>query len=250
MAKLIVGILIGLIVGGGLTFYMFVGVPRASQIPGTPIQPPDPNGAGGTAQIVLKQEFFNEVLGAIFRDTKGPSFQLASAGEADTGRMEIQHAMFQDKPPCDSRITILKEGSGVQTGLHLDNNRISGPLAFSGNYNSAFGCLQFTGWAQTNLELRFDKAQQVVLGNVNVETVNLDGVNPLLTGLITPIVQSTLNSRVNPVRILDGKQIAIDVPIASTGGKLQASVSDVRADLKDNALNLYVVYAFSGSPTP
>jgi hypothetical protein len=82
---------------------------------------------------------------------------------------------------------------------------------------------------------------------VNVETVNLDGVNPLISGIVTPLVQSTLNSRVNPIKIIDGKQIAIDLPIVSSGGKLQGSVDDVRADLSDNALNLYISYAFSGA---
>lgn len=247
MAKIIIGIIIGLIVGGAATFYTFVSVPRAAQLPGTRIQPPDANSSAGTAQIVLKQEFFNEVLGAIFRDMPDPAFPLASTGSADSGGPRIEYAAFQEQAPCDSRINILEEGSGVRTGLQLDNNRVSAPLAFSGGYNSPIGCFRFTGWAQANLELRFDKEQQLVLGNINVETVNLDGVNPLLNGFVTPLVQSTLNNRVNPIRILDGKQIAVDLPIASTNGRLRANVEDVHADLKDNALNLYVVYAFSGS---
>lgn len=247
MAKLIIGILIGIVLGGGLTFYMFAGVPRAAQKPGAPVQPPDPTKTSSAAQIVIKQDFFNEVLGTIFRDMKSPTFQLAEDTRPNNGEVRLENAAFQDQA-CSSQISILKEGSGVQTGLRLDNNRISGPLAFSGSYNSVFGCTKFTGWTNASLELRFDKAQQMVYGNINVETVNLDGVNPLLNGLVTPLVQSTLNTRVNPVKIIDGKQIAIDVPIASTGGKLQGSVNDVRADLSENALNLYITYDFTGAP--
>lgn len=249
MGKLVIGLVVGLLVGGALIFFLFVGVPRAAQTPGRLVQAPDAEMPAGSAQIVLRQAFFNEVLTAIFRDMNDPAFLLGSASidphESETGP---RLAAFQDAPTCDGRITILPEGSGVQTALRFENNRISAPLAFSGNYSSPFGCIQFTGWAQTNLELRFDAAEQAVVGRINIETVNLDGVNPIISGFVTPIVQTTLNNRVNPIQILQGKQIAVDAPIASTGGRLRANVTDVRAEFRDHALNLYVIYAFSGGP--
>jgi hypothetical protein len=230
MARLIVGLLIGLVLGGALTFYFFVGVPQAVRAPGTPIQPPDPNGLPpGTAQIVLRQQYVNDALGTIFQDMKPPSFPLGSASG-----------------DCEGRITIQQEGSGVQTGVSLENGKITAPLAFTGSYASPFGCTRFSGWAQSNFEMRFDAQSQTVFGQINVETVNLDGVNPIISALVTPLVQSTLNTRVNPVRIIDGRQIAIDLPIIAADGNLQAAVKDVRAEVKDRALNLYVIYDFSG----
>ncbi len=248
MAKLIIGLLLGVVLGGALTFFIFVGVPRASQAPGTLILPPDPANPKSSAQIVLNQELFNQVLTTIFRDINEPSFPLAFDPTASRGPA-YEHANFQDPQPCEGTIKILAEGSGVRSGLKLEDGRISAPLAFSGSYNSPFGCLHFTGWTQANLELRFDKEQQAVYGRVNVETVNLDGVNPIFGGFITPLVQSTINNRVNPIQIIQGGQLAVDMPIASSGGKLQAVVEDVRAEIKENALNLYVTYSFSGSPT-
>ncbi len=57
---LIIGLVIGLILGGVLTFYYFVGAPSAAQVPGEPIQTPDPNGSpAGTATVVLNQQFFD-----------------------------------------------------------------------------------------------------------------------------------------------------------------------------------------------
>jgi hypothetical protein len=47
---------------------------------------------------------------------------------------------------------------------------------------------------------------------------------------------------------LQGKQLALNFPIAATGGTLQANVKDVRSEVKDNALNLYVIYDFAGKP--
>lgn len=250
MGKIIIGLLIGLILGGVVTFYLFVGVPRAAQVPGAPILPPDANGTPpGTAQIVLKQEFFNNVLQTIFRDMNAPAFPLNLTGENRTQNSEMQsYALLQNSNQCDGKITLLPEGSGVQTSLRFDNNRIAAPLAFSGSTSVLGNCVQFAGWAQANLELRFDASQQNVVGQINVETVNLDGVSPLIGGFVTPLVQSTLNGRVNPIQILQGKQIALSLPIAATNGNLQATVKDVRAEVKDNALNLYVIYDFNGKP--
>jgi hypothetical protein len=232
MPRLIVGLLIGILLGGALTFYFFVGVPRASAPPGSPILPPDPNGLPmGAAQIVLRQQFLNEALGTIFKEMNPPAFPLSDPS-AD----------------CEGRITVQQEGSGVQTGVSFENDRITAPLAFTGSYASPFGCLRFSGWAQSNFEIRFDQASQLVFGQINVETVNLDGVNPVMSALVTPLVQSTLNTRVNPVRILDGRQIAINLPVAASNANLQAVVTDVRAEVKDRALSLYVVYDFTGGP--
>ncbi len=230
MGRLVIGLLIGFVLGGAVVFYLFVGVPKAVIAPGTPIQAPDPGGVPpGAAQIVLRQQFFNEVLGTIFQEMNAPAFPLSER----TG-------------DCEGRIIIQQQGSGVQTGVNFDNGKISAPLAFTGSYASPVGCLRFTGWAQSNFEMRFDAQNQVVFGQINVETVNLDGVNPVVSALVTPIVQSTLNTRVNPVRLIDGRQVAVDLPIAAANGNLKAAVTDVRAEVKDNALNLYVIYDFAG----
>jgi hypothetical protein len=233
MGRVLIGALIGLILGGVTTFFIFVGVPRAGSTPGAPIQKPDSNGVPpGTAQIVLREQFFNDVLGTIFTEMNPPSYALGPQGGAE----------------CSGTLTALPEGSGVKTGVRLDKNRLESPLAFRGSYNSPVGCVHFQGWAQSVMELRFDQTTQSVFGQLNVETVNLDGVNPIVNAVVTPLVQSTLNSRVNPIRILEGQQIAVDAPIASANANLKAAVKDVRAEVKDNALNLYVEYDFASGP--
>jgi hypothetical protein len=238
MARLVIGLLIGLALGAAGVFYLFVAVPKAVIAPGAPISPPDQaSQPAGTAQIVLRQEFFNDVLTSIFRDMNSPTFPLTLTGQPTA----------QDQG-CRSEITILREGSGVQTAVRFDNNTLSAPLAFSGSYNSMFGCFQFTGWAEAGMDLRYDAAAQAVYGQVNIKTVNLDGVNPVVGGFLTPLVQSTLNTRVNPVLIVDGRQIGVTVPIVATSSNLNAAVSDIRAEVKQNTLYLYVVYDFHGVP--
>lgn len=236
MGRVLIGLLIGLVAGGGLVYFTLIGVPQSEKRPGAVVKAPDPSGIPpGTAQVVIRQDLLNAALETIFKDLKPPTFPLGSAGDIS----------------CASNITILREGSGVQTSVQFENNRLNAPLAFSGSYNSAFGCFPFSGWAQSNLELRFDQNTQSVFGVVNVETINLDGVNPVVSGLITPIVQSTLNTQVNPIRIVEGRQLAVNLPITASDGNLKANVNDVRAEVKDNALNLYVIYDFgAGTLSP
>ena len=245
----ILGAVFGLLVGGGLIFYFFSGAPSAAQLPGEPIQSPDPNGLPtGTATVVLNQQFFDTVLGTIFSQMNAPAFPLNLTGQNnfDTEIKPEKIAFLQDNA-CDGKITLLPEGSGVKTGVRLENGKINAPLAFRGSYLVFGQCLQFAGWAQANLSLRYDQNQKDVFGQIQVETVNLDGVSPLASGFVTPLVQNTLNNRVNPITILKGNQIALNVPIAATDGTLNAQVKDVRAEIKENALNLYVSYDFTGS---
>jgi hypothetical protein len=249
MSKFIIGLFIGIVAGGALAFYLFVGVPRAARVPGELIKTQEAgNAPAGTATIVLRQEFFNEVLTAIFRDMNALAFPLNLTGENRAPNTESFALQPSSGGNCESNIILKPEGSGVQSSVRFENGTINAPLAFAGSYNIPFvGCTNFTGWAQTNLDLKFDAEQKAVFGQVNVQTVNLDGITPLASGVVTPLVQNTLNQRVNPIPILRGEQINLSLPVAAANGKLNAKVQDIRAEVKDNALNLYVIYDFRGT---
>ena len=248
----IIGAVLGLIIGGGFVFYLFGGAPRAAQLPGNPIQPPDPNGVpAGTASVVLNQQFFDTVLATIFRDMNAPAFPLNLTGRNNfdvAPRPQLaSFALQNNSGNCDGRIILQPTGSGATTGVRLENGKITAPLAFTGSTSIIGQCINFAGWAQANLALRYDETQQTVFGQINVETVNLDGVSPLISGFVTPLVQTTINNRVNPIVILRGQQIALNMPIAATEGTLKANVKDVRSEIKENALNLYVTFDFAGT---
>lgn len=246
----VIGAVLGLIVGGGLILYFIGGTPRAAQLPGVPMQTPDPNGSpAGTASVVLNQQFFDTVLATIFLDMNAPAFPLNLTGRNNfDATVKPQYASFAlQNGGCDGRIFLQPQGSGVTTGVRLENGKITAPLAFTGSTSILGQCINFAGWAQANLQLRYDEAQQTVFGQINVETVNLDGVVPIVSGLVTPLVQTTINNRVNPIVILRGQQIALNLPIAATDGILKASVKEVRSEIKENNLNLYVTYDFAGT---
>lgn len=232
----IIGTVLGLIIGGALILY-FMSARKTVAPAGVPIQAPDAQSTiQSTAVIQLKQEFFTPVIKSIFSEGNAPAFPLSLTGQAT------------DQPVNEitcGKITFKSEGGGINTAVRMENGKIFLPIAFSGNYNVVGSCFEFSGWSESSLELRFDESQQIVFGQITVQTVNLDGVSPLVSGLITPPVQSTINNRFNPVQILRGDQIALKVPIKSTDSILQGKVKDVRAEIKDNSLFLYITYDFS-----
>lgn len=247
--KYILTLLAGIVVGGLLVFFLLVGAPSAGRLPGAPVKPPEAGGdPPGTAVIVLDDRFFDTVLTTIFRDMNAPSFPLQltknqGVGLTDNGRLELTAL----QGGCPSAVTLLPEGSNVKTGVRIENGKILAPLAFSGSYDAPLvGCVKFTGWAQANLVLRFDEAQQAVFGQLNVEGVNVDGAPPVVGSVVTGLVQGAINQRVNPIQILQAHQLRLSVPVKASDGTLNAQVKDVRAKINNGSLELHITYQFNG----
>lgn len=229
---LIFGLIGGLLLGIGATLF-YLAPKSAEKLPGTPLKSPEANGIpAGTVALRLNQDFFGKVVESLFAD-KEPSFPLNLG------------ALSSSSADCTGTINLKKEGSGTQTAVVLENGQIIVPLAFNGKANVLGNCLQFNGAAQANLILNYDEASKNVLGQINVQNVNLDGVAPVAGALLVPVVQSTINQRINPLKILNTNQIALNLPIAATNSILDARVAQVTSDVKDNALNLYVTYNFA-----
>jgi hypothetical protein len=239
--------LLGGIVLGALLILFFLGAPRGKPMPGVPVRAPDPNSppAGGTALVTLDEKFFDALLGTIFRDMGGPSFRLSSMmKDAPAGSLEFIPAAFQGG--CPNVVVLAPEGSGTKTSVRFTGGKVIAPLAFSGSYNALGICLNFKGSAQATVELYFEQDKQTVYGRINVETVNLEGVPPGAGGVVTLFVQRAINERVNPLEVLRAPQLALNVPVEATGGMLKAQVKDVRAEVLDGSLRMYITYDFSG----
>ncbi|MGB9181916.1 MAG: hypothetical protein WCB68_21985 [Pyrinomonadaceae bacterium] len=245
-------LLLGLIVGA-LAVLFFLGPARAKAMPGAVVKAPDQGGdPPGTVVVALDEKFFDALLGTIFRDIGPPSFRLGRTKETE-GEAVIRYAAFQDGG-CTNTITLAPEGSNIKTGVRFAGGKMIAPLAFSGNYSvPVIGCTQFKGWAQANIDLRFDQGSQTVYGQVNVESVNLDNVNPLASGLITPFVQNVINQRVNPLEVLRPSQLNLALPVQASGGTLKTQVKDVRAEIQNGSetqggsLRMHITYEFNAN---
>jgi hypothetical protein len=156
----------------------------------------------------------------------------------------VQSIAFQSG--CNNAITLAPEGSNIKTTVKFAGGRISVPMAFSGSYGLLGNCMQFKGWADTTIQLRFDQASQNVFGQVNVEGVNLEGVNPLANNFVTVFVRNAIDQRVNPLEIIRGSQLQLAIPVKASNGAIKARVKDVRSEVVEGSLKLHITYEFSG----
>lgn len=238
--RYVVILLLGILLGGGAAIF-FLGAPRAQLMQGQAVQPPAQGGnPPGTVVIALEQSFIDAVLAATFSGLGTPTFQL---GQNRDGSERLEEALFQGG--CTNSITLLPEGSGVKTGVQLRNGNVNAPMAFTGSYNLA-GCMQFKGWAQSSIKLSFDQEKQTVFGYVTVEGVNLEGVNPIANTLVTSFVQGAINQRVNPLVLVSEPQLSLMIPVKASNGTVKARATDVRAEVLDGSLKLYLTYEFMG----
>lgn len=241
--RYVVVLLLGILLGAGVAMF-FMGAPSAKSVPGTAIRPPDPGGSPpATVVIALEQSFIDAVLATTFTGLGTPTFQLGRT-EVDTETTEqFTPALFQGG--CNNSITLLAEGSGVKTGVQFSNGNVMAPMAFTGSYNLA-GCIQFKGWAQSTIRLQFDQPKQTVYGYVDVQGVNLEGVNPLANNFVTAFVQGAINQRVNPLVLVSEQQLSLMIPVQGSNGVVKARAKDVRAEILEGALKLHLTYEFSG----
>jgi hypothetical protein len=240
--KYILLLVLGLIIGGAAAIFL-LGAPSAKTIPGTAVQAPPAGGdPPGTIVVSISNTFFDELLGTVFRDLPPPSFKLAGNAPAEGPR--LTQAAFQDG--CTNSVTLAAEGSNAKTQVQLANGKISAPLVFSGTYNFG-GCMQFKGWAQTTMQLSFEQSSQTLYGRLNVEGVNLEGLNPIASPFVTVFVRQAIDSKVNPIQLVRPQQLQLLIPVKASNGSVKAVVKDVRSDVQDGTLRLHITYDFSGA---
>lgn len=239
--KYVVVLILGVLLGAGVAIF-FLGVPPAKSAPGQEVRAPDQGGSPpATVVISMEQSFIDGLLATTFSGLGSPIFQLGRNQGDSVERVE--QAVFQGG--CTNSITLLPEGSGVKTGVQFRDGNIYVPMAFNGSYNLG-GCIQFKGWAQTKIRLSFEQEKQVVYGFVDVEGVNLEGVNPIANNFVTVFVQSAINQKVNPLLLISEPQLQLLIPVKASNGSIKARAKDVRAEILNGSLKLHLTYEFSG----
>ena len=229
--RFLLALVVGVVLGGAGAYFLFVGAPHARLSKSEAVRAPDSSGSPpGTAVVELDERFFNTLLSSIFKDLGKPAFPpKASAG-------------------CQNQVVSEPSADGTQTSVVLQDNRVTVPLAFSGGYDvPLLGCQNFRGTAEANITFRFAADEQTLYGQLNVVGVNVEGMSPLLSGPATAFVQGAINQRVNPLVLMRGQQLTLSIPVQAAGGTLKAQAREVREEVKDGKLRLYVTYDFKGS---
>lgn len=206
--------------------------------------------------VTLNEQFFNSLLDVIFTRMKAPSFPLSITQADPKGNRpawatwgkpvaDLSHSGL--KPGnCDSVVTLEREMNGVKTAVRFENGRVVAPLAFRGSYSVALiGCVNFQGWADTVINLEFDRGRQVLSARVTIVDIHLSNIPSLASGVIVGLVQNSIDRRINPIEILQAAQISPRVPMAVSGGALRLRATEIRPEIVPGALSLHIFYEFT-----
>lgn len=209
------------------------------------------NAQTAEVSVALNEQFFDTLLDAIFKNFNAPEFPLAENNpkfktpNAGTSVLSFSN----DASPiqnCNESIRLLREVDGVKTAVRFREGKIYTPIAFSGSYNPPLiGCVDFQGWAETNIDLEYDRQSQKLVGRVRVLSVNLGGVSNLASGVLSRLVQSSIDRKINPIEILQADKLSFIVPVQNMGGSLRMKAVGVRHEIANGSLNVHIAYEFS-----
>jgi hypothetical protein len=186
--------------------------------------------------ITVNQQFVNSFLDAIFNNLHEPTMPLS---RSDDG------ASPGGQYGCASEVKLMREENGVRTAMRFEAGHIAGPLAFAGAYSSTLiGCIEFSGWADSDMSLEFDGARQKLMGRFRLREVHLNNMPAIGGGPLINLVQNAIDRRYNPIELLSLDQLSPQVNIKPAGGALRLHAREVRPEVVPGALTLHIVYDF------
>lgn len=216
-----------------------------------------------TAEVAvsLNERFFDALLDAVFTNLKTPSFPIAvnspksgvRSSQSISGVSSFRQSKRQIENPkskirntvCDESIRLQREIDGVKTAVRFRDGKIYAPIAFAGSYNPPFvGCVDFQGYAETNIELEFDKQKQTLVGRARILNVVLSGTGGVGSGFITKLVQNSLDKKINPIQILSTDKLSFLVPVQNAGGALRMRANGIRTEILNGSVNVYIAFEF------
>ena len=203
--------------------------------------------------IQLNEQFFDALLEAIFKNTNppefplsenNPKFQIKSPKHSELSNSFIEKGYQFSNSVCQETIKLQRQINGVNTAVRFRDGKIFAPIAFTGNYNPPLiGCIDFSGWAETNIELAFDREKQSLVGFAKVLNVNLSGTGGVGGSLIARLVQSSIDKKINPIQILQMDKVSFVVPIQNAGS-LRMKAVGMRHEVGSGFLNVHINYEF------
>ena len=168
----------------------------------------------------------------MFDNLNEPSMPLTMGGAQSTAQ-------------CPSEIRLKREINGTRTAVHFENGKIVGSLAFVGAYNqSLMGCIEFAGWAETDVNLDYDASRRALVARFHVSDIHLSNTPAILNGPLLGMVQGAIDRRYNPVELFTLEKLSTRVEIQPAGGALQLRAKEVRAEVTPAAVTLHIIYEF------
>lgn len=197
--------------------------------------------------ISLNEAFFDAALDALFTGGAPLEFSIAENGRPSTKAprpLVNSFASLPANPTCSETIKIQREVNGVRTAVRFRDGKILAPLAFSGNYNPPFvGCVAFSGWAESSIDLEFDGNAQRLVARARVLNVNLNGTGGVGGSVIAKLVQGSIDKKINPIEIFQLGKLSFSVPVKGSAD-LKMRATGIRHELLNGVINVVVSYEF------
>lgn len=184
------------------------------------------------ATLSVNEQFLNSFLTGMFDNLQEPAMPLTVGGATSSAQ-------------CASEIRLKREANGVRTAVHFEQGKITGPLAFAGAYSSSLlGCISFTGWADSELQMEFNGQRRAVLAHFRLRDIHLNNTPEMLNGPLLKMVQSAIDNRYNPIELFTLEQLSTRADIKPAGGALRLEATDVRPEVTPTELTLHITYKF------
>jgi hypothetical protein len=192
--------------------------------------------------ITLNEPFFDALLDSVFKNFDAPEFSIAAS--SDKVKRPVNSSAFISTETCKETIQLLRENNGVRTTVRFRDGKIYAPLAFTGNYSPPFvGCVGFSGYAETNIDLEFDQDSQRLIARAKVLNVALNGTGGVGGGVVAKLVQSSIDKKINPIEIIRMDKLSFLVQVQN-GASLRMRATGIRHEIENGALKIYISYEF------
>lgn len=195
--------------------------------------------------ISLNEAFFDSLLDAVFQNAGPIEFAIAENRDPRSVKSPAGNAFTsRSGAPCKEVIQLTRENNGVRTAVRFRDGKVLAPLAFSGSYNPPLiGCVGFSGYAETTIDLEFDPQSQRLNARARVLNVSLNGARGLGGSVIAKMVQSAIDRKVNPIEVLTLEKLSFLLPVRQ-GTNLKMKAATVRTEVINGALNVVIAYDF------
>jgi len=198
-------------------------------------------GQRASVTLTLDDRFFDALLESVFKDGGTLDFPM---DDRSSSRVEVPQKSSMLGGACLEGISIRKESRGRKTLARLIDGKILLPMAFSGVYNPPLlPCIEYSGFAETEMFLDFDRSSQTLIGRVAVTKVSLDGTGGVASGLVARLVQSSIDKRINPIQIAGLDRVSMMIPVQNSTN-LSMKAVDVRHRISKGLLTLTITYEF------
>lgn len=206
------------------------------------------SGAGQRPELTisLNEPFFDSLLDAVFENAAPIEFSMASrenAPRADRGSGTFSFAPGATDE-CRQTIQIRRENNGVRTAVRFREGRILAPLAFTGSYKAPLiGCVSFAGYAETTIDLEFDRPNQRLIARARVLNVSMDGTGGVGGSVIAKLVQGSIDRKINPIEVITLDKASFLLPVRKDIN-LRMKATSARYEVVNGAVNVMIAYDF------